>query len=512
MVLLVHRTYVESATALAADLGRYGAGAQWKGVYYKGEKIGYTVAQTVAIPDGYELQEDGRLQMTLLGSSAAARIHTSARVDSTFALRSFTFSLDPGTGAIEISGRVDGTRLHLQVKTPSGTRSEIRELAEPPSLTLNLPRRLAAAGLAAGTHLTISAFDPATLRNAPMTVDVEAREVVWAAGRPVPAFRVRTQLAGLTSTSWVTDVGEVVKEESPMGLVVLRETRGRATALAVPGDVATDLLTAAAVVPTPRTRIDNPAAVELLKVRLEGGEFDAADLQGAGQTVSGDVFEIRSATDPKRLKPGPGDPEARRFVAPEPFLESDAPEIVAEARKAVEGLAGPQEQAARLVRHVHALLEKKPTISLPSALEVLRTRVGDCNEHTALYVALARALRIPARIAVGLVYVQGAFYYHAWAEVYLEGPAGRGLWLPADPTLNQFPADATHIRLSRGGLDRQAVLTQAMGRLKMTVLDLQLTPGSTPILVGRAAHDTRPFEIPLPRRDGAGRYCWSRPD
>ena len=88
---------------------------------------------------------------------------------------------------------------------------------------------------------------------------------------------------------------------------------------------------------------------------------------------------------------------------------------------------------------------------------MLRTKVGDCNEHTVLYVAMARALGLPARIAVGLVYLRGAFYYHAWPEVYVAEPDGRGLWLPVDPTLNQFPADPTHVRLARGGLDKQAV-------------------------------------------------------
>ena len=77
-------------------------------------------------------------------------------------------------------------------------------------------------------------------------------------------------------------------------------------------------------------------------------------------------------------------------------------------------------RAERLTRYVNALLDKKPTVSLPSAREVLRTKVGDCNEHTALYVAMARAIGIPARIAVGLVFVHGAFYYHAWPEVYID--------------------------------------------------------------------------------------------
>ncbi len=82
--------------------------------------------------------------------------------------------------------------------------------------------------------------------------------------------------------------------------------------------------------------------------------------------------------------------------------------------------SGTRARAERLMREVNALLEKKPTVSLPSAREVLRTKVGDCNEHTALYVALARALGIPARIDVGLVFVRGAFYYHAWPEVYID--------------------------------------------------------------------------------------------
>jgi transglutaminase-like putative cysteine protease len=141
---------------------------------------------------------------------------------------------------------------------------------------------------------------------------------------------------------------------------------------------------------------------------------------------------------------------------------------------------------------------------------VLRTGVGDCNEHTALYVAMARALGLPSRIAVGLVYLRGGFYYHAWPEVYLDEGRGRGLWLPVDPTLNQFPADATHIRLARGGLDRQVAILPAIGRAKMRVLDVAVKAGYTPLLVGRPAQDLRPMELPLPKRDSAT-HCWSQP-
>ncbi len=506
MGVLVKRAYLESPS-LAADLSRYGAGAQWKGIYYRGEKIGYSVSQTQPTSEGYELVEDGRLQMMMLGSTSAARLHTLARVDKAFNLRGFDFSLDPGTGPIEIHGELDGLRLALRIKTSSGERVETRTLSEPPNLSLNLPRRLAAEGLEAGQHKTLSAFDPATLSNAPMELAVEKREVVWAAGRPVPAFRVRMTFSGLSTTSWITEVGEVVREESGMGMIVIRETRERATALAVPGEIQVDMLRTAAIA-AKGPRIDDGTQIARMKMRLEGGTLPpAAELQGAGQTVAGDEFEIR---DREALQATPIQEDLARYRSPEPFIESDAPEILAEARKAIGGSQQPRQQAERLTRYVGALLEKKPTVSLPSALEVLRTRVGDCNEHTALYVAMARAVGLPARVAVGLVHLHGAFYYHAWPEVFVEGPVGRGFWLAVDPTLNQFPADVTHVVLARGGLERQAAILPILGQATITVLELDRRAGTSQVLVGRPARDTRPLEIALPRRDGA-QSCWSRP-
>jgi hypothetical protein len=62
---------------------------------------------------------------------------------------------------------------------------------------------------------------------------------------------------------------------------------------------------------------------------------------------------------------------------------------------------------------------------------------------------------------------------------------GQGMWLPVDPTFNQFPADATHIRLARGGLDKQAAIIPLIGRVKMTILDMDLAPDAAPVLVGR---------------------------
>jgi transglutaminase-like putative cysteine protease len=320
---------------------------------------------------------------------------------------------------------------------------------------------------------------------------------------------VEGRFAGITTRTWITDVGEVVREESPTGLLVVRETKEQAQTLAVPGAIQTDLLEAAAIVPTTPRRIDDATTVARLRLRIDGlSGLDPADLDGAGQTAASGTIEV---VDPRGLRPESAPADLARFLRPEPLLESDAPEVRAEAEKAVAGAQSPRLRAERLVRHVNAILEKKPTVSLPSALEVLKTRIGDCNEHTALYVAMARSIGLPARVAVGVVYLRGAFYYHAWAEVWVEEGRGRGLWLPVDPTLNQFPADATHVRLARGGLDRQAAILGLVGRAKVEILDVELRPGANPVLVGQAASDLRPLDIPLPRRDGSGRGCWSSP-
>jgi transglutaminase-like putative cysteine protease len=497
-----------SGVSLATDLAQYGGSARWHGIYYRGEKIGFSVEQTSETPDGYDLEEDGRIQMSLLGATTSAKLRTVAHVDRAFELRSFSFSLDPGTGPMEIQGALQGTRLDLTLRSPSGVRTETRELKAKPMLSLNLPRRLASEGLRTGKHLEVMVFDPATLQNAPMTLDVKGREVVMVASRPVPAFRVETHLGGVTSTSFVTEVGETVREESPSGFFTVKETRAVALAPAVPGAIQSDLLAAAAVVPEGGPSIEDPASVDRLRLALSGAEIPQGDIEGVGQSFERGNLEIVTLREARSGVPDPG---AAAFLAPETFIESDAPEIRAEADKALQNAPrDPRGRAERLVRHVNALLEKKPTASLPSALEVLRTKVGDCNEHAVLLVALARAASIPARLTAGLVYLHGAFYYHAWAELYL-GDRGAGLWLPVDPTLNQFPADSTHVRFVRGGVDRQAVITGLLGQLKIRILKVDMRPGSTPILVGRAPQDLRAPDIPLPHFATSGGSCWTRP-
>jgi hypothetical protein len=72
---------------------------------------------------------------------------------------------------------------------------------------------------------------------------------------------------------------------------------------------------------------------------------------------------------------------------------------------------------------------------------ILDDRRGDATEFTSAFVAMSRAAGTPARARLGLVAHRTAFYFHIWAEVWLDG------WVAVDPFLGQMPADPTHIRL-----------------------------------------------------------------
>jgi transglutaminase-like putative cysteine protease len=150
---------------------------------------------------------------------------------------------------------------------------------------------------------------------------------------------------------------------------------------------------------------------------------------------------------------------------PTAFLQSDHPSIRDRAVQILGAETDAHRAVVRLKNWVYNEIEKQPTISIPNALQVLQTKKGDCNEHTVLFNALARAAGIPARTVVGLVYLRGAFYYHAWSEVWL------GKWISLDSVLDQFPADVTHVKFIEGEIDRQLDMLKLIGNLRIEVLE-----------------------------------------
>jgi transglutaminase-like putative cysteine protease len=153
-------------------------------------------------------------------------------------------------------------------------------------------------------------------------------------------------------------------------------------------------------------------------------------------------------------------------LAPSLFIQSDDGVLVARAREIVGTERNALRVSTTLVEWVYRNLRKRFSASFSNALDVLASGEGDCTEHAALFVALARAVGLPAREVAGIVYSKDnpGFYYHQWAEVYV------GTWIAVDPTFGEAQADATHIAFARGNLLSQAKLVSLIGSLHIDIM------------------------------------------
>lgn len=188
------------------------------------------------------------------------------------------------------------------------------------------------------------------------------------------------------------------------------------------------------------------------RIRLKGdnnaGTAFARDGRQEVRDVHGDRFELHvHAAPPPPQADAEASPPSPEFLESCYFIKSDDPAVRKLARQAVGQETDPWEKAKRIERWVHDHMRSQNfTENFATADHVARTLEGDCTEHAVLAAAMCRAEGVPARTAVGLVYVDGSrgpcFGFHMWAEVW----AG-GRWVPIDATLGRGYVGATHLKV-----------------------------------------------------------------
>jgi len=156
----------------------------------------------------------------------------------------------------------------------------------------------------------------------------------------------------------------------------------------------------------------------------------------------------------------------REFLEDTAEVQSKHPLIRTLARELVGDTKDAWKAAQKINLWVFSNLEKELVDSV-SALNALQARKGECQSHSYLFTALARAAGIPTKIVNGLVYSPKfkGFLYHAWPEVYV------GEWRALDPTFGQDTVDATHIKLSEGEKDSQLKLMEFVGKVQIELIE-----------------------------------------
>ena len=474
--LLIERAYLRPTAVIALDViteEGVRTGDEWFGIYQHGRNIGYAHTSVAREADAYHIKEESEIDILVLGSVQRVKTVINGYGTKNFLLKYFDFTMTSDMTSMDIKGAVVGKQLVLDIMTGGRTRKERVPLSEPPYITSFIKPALLLRGLEQGGKYRFPVFNPATMSTEDSSITIESKERIKVGDRHRTVYKLRETYQGMEAVSWITQDGETIKEESPLGFVLLKETMTEALKRDKKGP-AVDVIALTRISSDP---IKNSAQTKYLKARLQGVVLKGFQLDGDRQTLTGDVVEItRETRDARLLRPSTPDSkdsyrlpyserELGEYLQPTAFIQSDDKRIKDQAAKVLAGEKDAREAAKKLNAWVYGSIQKKPVVSIPSALEVLSQRVGDCNEHTTLYTALARAAGIPTRMAAGIVYMESGFYYHAWPEVWL------GAWTAIDPTFNQFPADATHIRFIIGNLDRQSEILRLVGKLKMEVLE-----------------------------------------
>ena len=464
--------------------------------------VGQASSRLDTLPDGFELEDLMVLEMPALGQTGRAVARTRIKLSPSLVMENFEFSLDSEVGRFSASGTLmPDTTLEVTIVSAGSEQHLSFRLPRPPILSNIVPIRLAMGeGWRVGDRHRLPVFDPTTLSTRNVEVRVLEFDTIfvtdsaalddegrWFPARTdsIPAWKIVEIFGGIQVESWVDEDGRILRSSSPLGFSMEKteyelarqsQEDARLTAISPMDD---DVILATAV----RSNVDleNVEEFEELRFRLTGVDLSGYQLAGGRQELHGDTLIVRRV-DWAALDPGYRLPysfmDLREVLEPEPLIQSDDPRIVEHARRITarrsEWRQDPKRVARELTRSVYGMLEKTITFSIPSAVQVLETRRGDCNEHTVLYIALARALGLPARTAVGLVYLDGSFFYHAWPEVWL------GEWVAVDPTFGQYPADASHIRFVTGGLAQQIEIVRLIGNLDIEVLGLDAADEEAP--------------------------------
>jgi transglutaminase-like putative cysteine protease len=462
----------------------------WDATYVNGSKIGYTHTYVVKVPNkGKEylrvrIDMELRLKRDRDISIVKMQYGTIETLDGAV-LRLDTRTLTGEDNELRTHGdvikgamilKLDGNGEHQDLKIPWGP--EVRGPYAPEQSMARKPMK-------EHEKRDMRMYIPDLNKIADITLTAGLVEpVILGDGSSRPLLRVEqtTQVDGkprteFNNTMWADSSGQTLKaEQQTFGTLVTYRTT-KEGALAPGGPIQFDLITGT-VIKTTRP-IPNSEQTRRVKYRLtfSGGDIAQTIPSDARQTVQQEINQdsailVVNSSGPQDGQPGPAEVDAQ-YLKPNVLITSQDSRVRSLAQRATRGVVDPWAKAQRINRWViENIRDKNFGVGFAAASEVARNLTGDCSEHAVLMAAMCRASSIPARVVIGLVYVekQQGFGYHMWDEVYINQR-----WVALDPSWDQTTVDAAHIKLSESSLEGVAPFESFLPILKVSG-KLQIEP------------------------------------
>jgi transglutaminase-like putative cysteine protease len=434
-----------------------------------GLRVGHAHTRVVrgSIPDTFHTTSTLVLDVKRYGSIVRLQMSQSTLEDRAGSVLALSFRQGSQGGRPHaVSGKREGNTLILRNEQ---TKAERRLPCSDAVLGLRQQEKLLASQeLDRLNGLRFSRYEP--LYNAVVSVRVQVGEpeLVDVLGqkqllrrvelRPEPLQAGTQHIVPAASIVWLDSDRVPVRRQIELDglgtLILTRTNRSQATAVVQPSAD----LGSRSLIPLNRT-IQQPYTTRsaLYRIRVSQGQSPygllCSDAHQQVRRIEGQQFEL--AVHPVR----PGTSQALRatekasmsepgaeYLANCFYIDHENERIVELARQAVGRQQDSWRKALLIERFVKNRLRNDNQIDLMPASQIARELRGDCRHHALLVTALCRAAGIPARTALGLLYVQRGgphLGFHLWAEVFVDGT-----WVGLDSTLGLGGVSATHLKIN----------------------------------------------------------------
>ena len=457
-----------------------------------GSQIGVASITIDTLTDGIQVTERMGIDLPLHPTSTRSQYTSQYTIGLDLRLREFQITFPGRTSPVLQHGTVEGDSI-ISVRLASGgppLRIDVRgrSLVPPLAAPVALARQQ---NLKRGVRADVPVFDPVTLEPrmislavlddstflVPDSADFDSLGGAWIAAHSdtLLGWRVAWSDGRQTSHVWVDTRGLPIQLISAAGMSLDRSAfeivninyRRRRAARA-------PIRTAGVV---PRTVIAAGVApesgVEGMRVQFRTGRgrwaLPPSTNAASVQTMDGDeAVMIRASFDSSAAIAV--DSTLARWIEDGPLLGLTDTAIANRARSITDGERDPRRLAEKLADWVASNIRRQSDPVVSRAATVLREGQADVDGHTLLFVALARASGLPARTVSGILLAGGRFYFHSWAEVYLDR------WVPVDPTFGELPAPANRVRMATDALARPLDLLPLVAGLDAELITLTQRP------------------------------------